>query len=212
MNKLKEMAKANLSFIAFFFVFIAILVLIGGAERLRFGLFGLLPGIFVLGLRAAKPAFFSQEGGKRARIATLVNLVIFMAIIIVLFFMFFLTEGAALESPVQKALPVIVILGFGLVACVSTVAFFKGRPPKEGVLSFDERDRLITFRAITVTYLLFWVFLFAGLFTLGIIMEDKVISAKVLTSLLAGIAIILFAVYSATILIQYGRGGKDGRE
>jgi hypothetical protein len=43
-------------------------------------------------------------------------------------------------------------------------------------------------------------------------MENKVISAKVLTPLLAGLAIILITVYSVMILVQYGRGGKDGRE
>ncbi len=203
MNKLKQMAKTNLSFIATMFAVIAIMVLIG-VVKLSSGMSGFMAVIFVLGLRAAKPAFCSHEGGKLGRIAALVNIVIFMALIIALFFIF-LSGGVLLF-----ALPV--ILGFGLMACIFTVAFFKGYPPKEGVLSFDERDRSINFRAITVTYLLFWVLLFAGLFTLDIIMENKVISAKVLTSLLAGIAIILITVHSTMILIQYGRGGKDGRE
>jgi len=81
---------------------------------------------------------------------------------------------------------------------------------KKDQVHFDERDRLINYRAILGTYTAFWLLILpAFLFPWFVLGSDDLVSVHVLRILLAAIAIILLLVYSILILVQYDWGGKD---
>ena len=77
----------------------------------------------------------------------------------------------------------------------------------------DERDSLIEKRAVIAAFVSVWISLFAATmiprFFVGI---DGAIPVWSLAFINVGILFITLAIYSVAILVQYGRGGKDGRE
>ena len=77
----------------------------------------------------------------------------------------------------------------------------------------DERDSLIEKRAVIAAFVSVWVLLFAATmiprFFVGI---DGAIPVWSLAFINVAILFIAMAVYSIAVLVQYGLGGKDGRE
>jgi len=103
---------------------------------------------------------------------------------------------------------------FGLLAVLgltgSLLIFFRRKQSRAEVDS-DERDKLISRRALIATYFFLWCLLIAicviPQFVIG---QEHRIPLGVLPLVLFGIMIICNLVYSAVILVQYGRGGKGG--
>ncbi|UCC23030.1 MAG: hypothetical protein JSW23_02900 [Planctomycetota bacterium] len=86
----------------------------------------------------------------------------------------------------------------------------KKQSPKE--VESDERDKMIQLRAVLVAFVSSWILL-AGValiprFIIGI---NGSISVWVLSIINFTIFLVVMIIYSAAVLIQYGRGGKDGQ-
>ena len=85
-------------------------------------------------------------------------------------------------------------------------------PVKAGEIVLDERDELFKRKAVTAAYSVFWVAFFLGCLVLYLILGPKAtISVKVLLLMAFCGAIIVRIVWSVAIIVQYGRGGKDGQ-
>ena len=90
------------------------------------------------------------------------------------------------------------------------IFLLKKQSPTE--VESDERDRLIIKRAILVSFVSVWIML-AGVCIIPrfIVGETGAIPVYVLTFINLYIFMIAMLVYNIAILIQYGRGGKDGQ-
>ena len=90
------------------------------------------------------------------------------------------------------------------------IFLLKKQSPAE--VESDERDRLIIKRAILVSFVSVWIML-AGVCIIPrfIVGETGAIPVYVLTFINLYIFMIAMFVYNIAILIQYGRGGKDGQ-
>ncbi|HIJ70509.1 MAG TPA: hypothetical protein HPP87_04000 [Planctomycetes bacterium] len=83
---------------------------------------------------------------------------------------------------------------------------------KKHNVEFDERDRLIFYRSIQITFAIFWpLFTAACMIPWFIIGPNNLIPINVLPLMLVAIAISLIAAQSIAVLVQYGRGEKDGQ-
>ncbi len=102
-------------------------------------------------------------------------------------------------------------LGFFLLTGLTLYAVQKKQSPRE--VDKDERDSMIEKRAVIAAFVSVWILLFAATmiprFFVGI---DGAIPVWSLAFINVGILIIVLFVYSIAVLVQYGRGGKDGRE
>lgn len=98
------------------------------------------------------------------------------------------------------------LLSFVIVAGLCVLQPILSRK-EQGQIRFDERDRLINYRAILGTYIALWLLTFTALFST--LVSDNAVPVYVLRILLGAIAIILVLVYSILILIQYGWRDKD---
>ena len=104
---------------------------------------------------------------------------------------------------------------FGLLAVFgltgSSFIFFRRKQSRAEVDS-DERDKLISKRALIATYFFLWCLLIAicviPQFVIG---QEHRIPLGALPLVLLGIMIICNLVYSAVILAQYGWGGEGGK-
>jgi hypothetical protein len=94
------------------------------------------------------------------------------------------------------------LLGFG------PLFFLK----KRGQVLTDERDWLIQMRSTMLAYGLFWVvFVFAAAFLASAVYgPEGAVPVKVVQFSVMGGFMFMYAVASIAILIQYGRGAKDG--
>ena len=82
---------------------------------------------------------------------------------------------------------------------------------KQGQPELDERDLLIFRRASIVAYSIFWVyFTFACMAPWLILDQGATIRVVMLPVMLAGGFVIVQLIQSIAVLVQYGRGGKDG--
>ena len=82
---------------------------------------------------------------------------------------------------------------------------------KQGQPELDERDLLIFRRASLVAYSIFWVyFTFACMAPWLILDQGATIRVVMLPGMLAGGFVIVQLIQSIAVLVQYGRGGKDG--
>ncbi len=104
-----------------------------------------------------------------------------------------------------------VLSGFFLLLGLMLYTIQKKQSPRE--VDKDERDSLIEKRAVLVAFVSVWILLFAATiiprFFVGL---DGSIPVWSLAFINVGILIIVWLVYSLAVLVQYGRGGKDGRE
>ena len=100
------------------------------------------------------------------------------------------------------------ILGFMTLALIW---IFRKQSPTE--VEFDERDSLIKKRAVTVSFVSVWPLLIVVSFIATHIVGDAgSIPVSLLPIMHIGVFLIVMLVYSAVVLVQYGGGGKDGRE
>ncbi len=113
------------------------------------------------------------------------------------------------DLPIRRAFG-----GFGFMGITGLMGLSPLLYKKEGgKVSFDERDELINYRAVLAAYSVFWlVFTAACMIPWFIIGPSGSISVNVLPIMLFGIGITLMLVHSLVILVQYGRGGKDGEK
>ena len=104
-----------------------------------------------------------------------------------------------------------VLSGFFLLTGLMLYVIQKKQSPRE--VDKDERDSLIEKRAVIASFVSVWILLFAATiiprFFVGL---DGSIPVWSLAFINVGILIIVLFVYSIAVLVQYGRGGKDGRE
>ncbi len=86
--------------------------------------------------------------------------------------------------------------------------FRKRKADKE--IFFDERDQFIVHNALRHTYYAICLFLIAVYILMSPYFGENItIPFYILPLVICGIAITVILVYSISILIQYGRGGKD---
>jgi len=104
----------------------------------------------------------------------------------------------AVKYGMPKALGGLGTLGtLGLLG-LSVVIFRK----KEGQVDFDERDKLIFFKSIQITYAIFWpVFTAACMIPWFIIGPTRPISSNTLPLMLSGVGVMLILSQSLAILI-----------
>ncbi len=99
-----------------------------------------------------------------------------------------------------------------IAVAVASVAFLR-KKQSAAEPDFDERDELIKKRAVLVSFISVWPLLIAATviprFILG---ETGLIPVYLLPFINLGIFIIAMLVYSVAILVQYGRGGRDGEK
>jgi len=91
--------------------------------------------------------------------------------------------------------------------------FLFKKPQSEGGVVSDERDSLIIKRALTFTFMAFWwVFVISSFLLWWFIGPRNSVPTITLPLTALGGGIFMKIVCSAAILIQYGRGGKDGEK
>lgn len=133
--------------------------------------------------------------------------------ILVIFFTLSLTAGAVTAIGITKGFPK-AYAGTAFLGLCGLLGFqpFLFRKDK-GKVSFDERDLVISRKSVilgfTVSYL-FFVFACMGCWWYA--RADGMIDVKVLPVILFGGYIMSELFRSASLLIMYGRGAKDGRE
>ncbi len=83
---------------------------------------------------------------------------------------------------------------------------------KQGVVEFDERDKLIHKRSLLVVYFVIWGFFITACIVPYLMLGPTgSISVYIMPVILYGTFIVAMLVHSVLILVQYGRGGKDGQ-
>ena len=76
---------------------------------------------------------------------------------------------------------------------------------------FDERDSNIRKNAVLVSFISVWILLVTAIvITLFVVGEGGLISVDFLPIACFGLFLAVAIIYSSTVLVQYGRGGKDG--
>jgi len=92
-----------------------------------------------------------------------------------------------------------------------TPLLFK-KPQGQSKVVCDERDDFIVQRAISFTNTAFWLVFILSCFLLWLaIRPESSVPTITLSLMAAGGALFVKAVCSVAILIQYGRGNKDGQ-
>lgn len=83
----------------------------------------------------------------------------------------------------------------------------------KGKVKFDERDKKIKRMAALAGFAASYLFIgLACMIPFSVLGPKASISVSWLPHIFGGAAITMFFVYSVAILIQYGRGGKDGEK
>jgi Na+/melibiose symporter-like transporter len=97
--------------------------------------------------------------------------------------------------------------GFTLLALT---VFFLTRRQSSTEPEADERDKMIRARAVTISFASTWSLLVVVLVVLGLIVgQTGSIQVYWLTVILLGVAVLTMLICGVTMLVQYGRGGKD---
>jgi len=118
-------------------------------------------------------------------------------------------EGGFAKEPLEVILVVFMAYSIGASAGTQQRIFSR---KKTGKIFFDERDRFINYRAVMITFLFLWLSLFIMfLFPWSNIWPNGLVPELVVQMLPAGMCAVFLIVYSMAVLIQYGRGGKNGR-
>ncbi len=96
---------------------------------------------------------------------------------------------------------------------ITTSIIFLRKKQSPNEPDFDERDDLIKKRAVLASFVSVWILLAAATaipqFVIGI---EGTIPVWLLTFINLGVLLGAMLVYSVAILVQYGRGGKDGEK
>ena len=99
--------------------------------------------------------------------------------------------------------------GVLIITAITTRKVFRMR--KEGKeVYYDERDKLINYRAVLCAYYAICILLAVGLASSVVFLDEiGLVPFYALPTSLGGIALVVVLVYSVAVLIQYGRGGKE---
>jgi Na+/H+ antiporter NhaC len=109
------------------------------------------------------------------------------------------------ESFIQFCL----FLAFWLVIGIAIVFIRKKQSPAEP--NSDERDELIKKRATRISFISAWLLLAAATIIAGRILgQDGSIPVYLLSLINVSVFLMALLIYSVAILVQYGRGGKNG--
>jgi hypothetical protein len=91
------------------------------------------------------------------------------------------------------------------------VVLRKKQSPAE--VDSDERDGLIRKKALVVSYTSVWILFTISIFILWFSFgSDGTISMWVFPFIILEVFFVAMIIYSIAILVQYGRGRKDGEE
>jgi len=101
----------------------------------------------------------------------------------------------------------------GILLLLKFKPFLFKKPQGQDKVVCDERDSFIIKRALSFAYTTFWIVFVASCFLLFLIIGPRNSVPTITLPLMAiGGALFMKIVCSVAILVQYGRGGKDGRE
>jgi hypothetical protein len=140
---------------------------------------------------------------QKAILCNLVIVLLTLAMLAFVFFQFFVLKKTP-EGFAGRFLPpaVLILLGGSLL-----VWALKRQSP--GEVEADERDKLITNRAAMAAFVSAWIVLPAvSVIPRFILGDDSCIPAWSLPLINIGVLLIVTVVYSAAILVQYGRERK----
>ncbi len=100
---------------------------------------------------------------------------------------------------------------FWLITGIAIIFLRKKQSPAE--VDSDERDNFIKRRAVLASFVSVWILLFASsMIPRFIVGQDGSIPVWLLPIINLGVFFIVMLVYSVAVLVQYGRGGKDGEK
>jgi len=96
---------------------------------------------------------------------------------------------------------------------MGTSFIFLQRKQSAAEVDSDERDNLIKKRAVIVSFFSVWILLFAASIIPRFIVGEKgTIAVWLLPIINLGVLLIVMLVWSVAVLVQYGRGGNDGKQ
>jgi uncharacterized membrane protein YwzB len=105
------------------------------------------------------------------------------------------------EQRTSRGLP----MWLGFIVAVAAVVFMR-RKQSPAETGSDERDELIKRRAVLVSFVAVWVLLIiACVIPRFIVGKDGSIPVSILPLIVLGIVLIVLSIFSAAVLVQYGR-------
>ncbi len=132
------------------------------------------------------------------------NLIVIMTTIIIT------TTAIAIEFRI-RGYSTIGLWFIGILALLKFTPFMFKKPESRSGVVCDERDSLIRKRALSFAYTTFWIVFVLLSYLLFIIIGPKNSVPTMTLPLMAfGGALFMKIVCSVAILVQYGRGEKDG--
>jgi uncharacterized membrane protein len=102
-----------------------------------------------------------------------------------------------------------------IMALLKLNPFLFKKPKGQNKVVSDERDTLIVKRALSFAYTIFWIVFIVSSFAVHIFMgmgPKSSVPTITLPLMACGGAVFIKIVSSVAILVQYGRGGKDGEK
>ena len=134
-----------------------------------------------------------------------------MTILLLVFSIIWIAKVFFLPGRLTQTPSLVFFLLYWLMIGVS-ILFFRRKQSKTEV-DFDERDTLIKRRAVQISYISLWVLLIVASVVPFVITDQRgLIPVSALPPIVFLIFLIVMLIYSMAILIQYGRGGKDGEK
>jgi len=124
-----------------------------------------------------------------------------------------LTTGMAAKQFITVwSLLILVFMGVSAILMgVSAILLRRKRSPAE--VDSDERDKMIKKNAVLVAFVAIWILLFVSSVGSWIAVGDAgSIPGCLLPLINMGVFLHVMIIYSIAILVQYGRGGKDGQK
>lgn len=111
----------------------------------------------------------------------------------------------------DKTFMFVTLAFFFLLTVISLIYISKKQSPKEP--ESDERDKLIQRNAVIAAFVSVWVLLFIANLSLQLAFgAGGLIPVWSLAIISLAMLFIVLIVYSAAVLVQYGRGGDNGGE
>lgn len=142
---------------------------------------------------------------QKAALGNLVVMLLSVAMLAFVFFRLFILKKTP-EGFAGRFLPPILLI---LLIVLLLAWILRRQSPKE--VDADERDKLITNRAAMAVFVSAWiVFPVVSVIPRFIFGDEGCIPAWSLPLINVGALLIVMAIYSTAVLVQYGWGGKDG--
>lgn len=130
-----------------------------------------------------------------------------LAVLVILGVFEMLTSG----EEVKKVLRFWLVFSFVLISVLTVVLLYLKRSARK--VDFDERDQIIANKATNVAFIGVWVLLlFGGLCPFFIVGDDGWIPAQMPLLLNFGVFLDTALIYAIAVLVQYGWGGRSGKE